>query len=1013
MNLRSPLFSGPSRILLAAAALALPPLHAQRMELTDATAAPVVVESAAISTEVTGRLAVTTFDLVFRNPNSRVLEGSLVFPLLDGQSVIRFALDLNGALREAVPVDKTRARVVFEEIERRGIDPGLIEQVAGNNYRARIYPIPANGTRRVVLAYQEDLAASAYRLALEFPGKLKTFRLAVRTLAPTGAPAQARTTLPLELPAWRDGQSLAIERTDFAARGLLELTLPPAARPAVITGRAGDTEYFYAETPVTGSALPRPAPKQIGLLWDSSGSGRTRDHEREFALLDAWFSAVPDVEVRLVRLRDTAEAPKKFAVKNGNWSALKQELTATIYDGATSLDGLADDPSVKEWLLFSDGHINYGVTAPSAALPFRGAVHSILASPGADSAWLRRAALRHGGEFTNLLTTAPAAAAAHLRSASLRVLDVGFDPEAVAQVFPEIGTPVTAGQITVTGILRRREDQVTLLLGHNQSDAQTVTLTLRSGANASSLAARAWASAKIAHLSLDPAANREDIRRTSRTFGIVTADTSLIVLETVSDYVRYDIAPPPELRAEWEAQRQASAVTRQKSDAQHLESVLAMFQAKIAWWKKSFPKDQPSVKVGKNDGRSLGVVERTAESPSTVIRRASPENEAPHARLADVEERSASGTVPPTGAATGDGGVVLSPYSVSTDRDYGYLKTNAKTATRLGFGVATQPLYVTANATPATPVIPPSTATITLQPWSSKAGYLDHLNRAPAEKRYAAYLEERADHGRQPGFFLDIAHWFFAQHDMPTALRILSNLAELEFEDVALLRVLAHRLTQADRPDLALPLFERVLALRPDEPQSHRDLALVCAALGQYQRAVNLLADVVNQTWDPRFPEIELIALTELNALAATCGQPLDLSRVDPRLRENLPVAARVILTWDANDCDIDLWVTDPNGETAIYNHPLTYQGGRMSSDFTGGYGPEEFMLRDPKPGQYAIKINYYGDRRQSALGPVTAQVRLITGFGTAQQTEKRLTVRLQDNKETLEIGTFEVPGKK
>ena len=59
----------------------------------------------------------------FRNPNARVLEGELQFPLLDGQQVIGFAMDIDGKLRDAVPVDKARGQMMFEEITRRGVDP--------------------------------------------------------------------------------------------------------------------------------------------------------------------------------------------------------------------------------------------------------------------------------------------------------------------------------------------------------------------------------------------------------------------------------------------------------------------------------------------------------------------------------------------------------------------------------------------------------------------------------------------------------------------------------------------------------------------------------------------------------------------------------------------------------------------------------------------------------------------------------------------------------------------------
>ena len=44
-----------------------------------------------------------------------------------------------------------------------------------------------------------------------------------------------------------------------------------------------------------------------------------------------------------------------------------------------------------------------------------------------------------------------------------------------------------------------------------------------------------------------------------------------------------------------------------------------------------------------------------------------------------------------------------------------------------------------------------------------------------------------------------------------------------------LLRVLGHRLVQIGQLDLAVLTFEQVLKLRPEEPQSYRDLALMFA----------------------------------------------------------------------------------------------------------------------------------------------------------------------------------------
>ena len=981
---------------IAVAAVALAPSCAPAqivMSVTDKTAAPVTVQSADITTEVMGRIAVTTFDMVFANPNGRALEGTFEFPLLDGQRVVRFALDIDGALREAVPVPKEKGRVVFEEIERRRVDPGLLEKTAGNNYRARIFPIPANGTRHVVIAYQEDLGAAAaahYRLALDFPKELKVFNLTARVLAATGTTIpKATTTLPLELPAWQDAKVLSVKKENFTARGVLDLELPamPAGekgQPAVITETFNGREYFYAAVPLPDLAVkPRPAPKTVGILWDASGSGRTRDHKREFAMLEAWFAAVRDVDVKLISLRNTASAPVALKVRDGKWQEVRSALEKTVYDGATSFDGLVDDTSVDEWLLFSDGLVNFGSSQTLDKLPLRAPVHVVNASAKAAPEFLRGLALRGGGEYADLLTLDAQQAVSRLRQISLRVLAVERNPEAVAQVFPEPGVAVSTegGALVVTGILRQSSATVSVKLGFSEADARKIEFSVKSGEGASSLAARGWALAKIDHLATMSGDNRADIRATAEEFRIVTADTSLIVLETLDDYIRYNIEPPAALRDQWARYRSNRDLTLDKNRQQNIERVVKLFQDRASWWEKKFPKDG-SVVADVLPGVAAAAPLASADSAA---RESEP--------LADPPAMMAA---PPRPAAPA--GV---PLMAREGLQTGGLTWRSRADVNLDTigGASLGSLGGRAAA-----------ASIALQRWSPAAGYLDHIRRAPESERFAVYLEERADHARQPGFYLDVAGYFLDEaKDSARGLQVLSNLAELGLEDAPLLRVLGHRLVQAGRPDLALPVFERVLAIRGEEPQSRRDLALVADKLGQHQRAVDLLWEVASRPWDSRFPEIELIALGELNAIVSAHREGLDLSKIDPRLRKEMPIGLRVVLTWDADNSDIDLWVDDPNGERAIYNHPRTYQGGRMSSDFRAGYGPEEFLLRAPKPGKYTVRINYYGDQRQTALGPVTAQVRLITGFGTADEKEQRVTVRLRDRNETLEIGSIEI----
>jgi hypothetical protein len=289
------------------------------------------------------------------------------------------------------------------------------------------------------------------------------------------------------------------------------------------------------------------------------------------------------------------------------------------------------------------------------------------------------------------------------------------------------------------------------------------------------------------------------------------------------------------------------------------------------------------------------------------------------------------------------------------------------------------------------------------------------MRKASADNMYRIYLDERPSHVGSSAFLLDVAGLMLERGQRELGLRVLSNLAEMDLENRHVLRVLAYRLVEAGEPALAIPVLERVQELAEEEPQSFRDLGLALAACSQEQRAVEQLYQVVLRPWDGRFADVELIALTELNAIVArarAAGRVLDTRGMDSRLLRNLPVDLRVVLGWDADNSDMDLHVTDPDGERAYFGHALTYQGGRMSRDFTGGYGPEEFMLRHAKPGIYRVEVNYFGSAQQIVTGATTLQLRFTTGFGTPKADDKLVTLRLKGQGSTVLVGEFEVKPK-
>jgi len=258
----------------------------------------------------------------------------------------------------------------------------------------------------------------------------------------------------------------------------------------------------------------------------------------------------------------------------------------------------------------------------------------------------------------------------------------------------------------------------------------------------------------------------------------------------------------------------------------------------------------------------------------------------------------------------------------------------------------------------------------------------------------------------------------------------LSNILELKLDSAVLLRMVGYKLDEQGEYDLSSEIFDKVLSLRNDEPQSFRDLALVLEKKGEYQRAVELLWKVIcGPDWSSSFDEIEVTALFELNNIIEKAqgyqnyfkriGVPakdLPLSRIelpynlDPAIWiHNIDVDLRISMAWDTDNTDMDLHVVEPTGEECYFGHKTTKIGGLCSRDFTRGYGPEEYMVRNAYPGTYVVKTNYFSSSQASLTGPTTLLLGLFTNYGRPNQEVQMTTIRLQEAKDNNEIGRITV----
>ena len=453
----------------------------------------------------------------------------------------------------------------------------------------------------------------------------------------------------------------------------------------------------------------------------------------------------------------------------------------------------------------------------------------------------------------------------------------------------------------------------------------------------------------------------------------MTPGTSYIVLESLDQYLEHRIVPPstlPLLRSAYFERVSETARVEKDKQKRKLEWVYELWKTRVAWWQETF------------------------RYPTGYV----------------YSEATESGALASAPAASGEG--VAEDASEGEQAELPISPEEVEAEPAQEFAAGAEQLSIRTESSEDDEISDSrqldNRSEITLRPWDPETPYLAKIRAAEPVERYAVYLSQSKQYGTSPAFYLDCGDFFLNEVRPDLALRIWSNIVELELENPTLLRVLAHRLAQEDMLRLAKGLFGRVLHLRPEEPQSYRDLGHVLGRLGDFSGAIDLLYQVVVRPWD-RFEEIELIALAELNALIprATKSGGIDHLSIDPRLIQLLDVDVRIILTWDADLTDMDLWIIEPSGEKAFYANQRTTIGGNFSRDFTQGYGPEEYMIRRAMSGEYQILVNYYSSSAPSLVGSVTLQVDVFTNFGRANEKRQSLTVRLTESSETIEVGSI------
>ncbi len=142
---------------------------------------PLKLAKQSVKVRIAGEIARTEIEETFASDDPKVLEGIFRFPLPPDAEIERLALDVDGKMMEGSFVEKEKGKKIWTGVTYNAqpnpikpqpreewiwvpgpwSDPALLEWNAGGRMELKIYPIPAKGSRRVILAYTQHVAPSA------------------------------------------------------------------------------------------------------------------------------------------------------------------------------------------------------------------------------------------------------------------------------------------------------------------------------------------------------------------------------------------------------------------------------------------------------------------------------------------------------------------------------------------------------------------------------------------------------------------------------------------------------------------------------------------------------------------------------------------------------------------------------------------------------------------------------------------------------------------------------------
>jgi Ca-activated chloride channel family protein len=247
---------------------------------------PVSVSDVQAQVIIRDQLAVTSLDISLHNPAGFAQQAELLVPVPGGALVKGFDFQGSGQEPSAVLLPAAEARRLYTDIVSRVRDPALLEFIGQAVVRTSVFPVPAGGTQRVRLVYENLLITEGSRvdyllprsasLQVKVPWDITIEVSSTQALSTVFSPTHALTTLRkgpgrMSIRVPRAAAEPGAFRMSYLHQGKgLSASLFAYPDPA----EGGGTFLFLAGLPqATAADEARPSiQREVTLVLDRSGS---------------------------------------------------------------------------------------------------------------------------------------------------------------------------------------------------------------------------------------------------------------------------------------------------------------------------------------------------------------------------------------------------------------------------------------------------------------------------------------------------------------------------------------------------------------------------------------------------------------------------------------------------------------------------------------------------------------------------------------------------------------------